>query len=84
MHDGKNGCKPRTAILKELDDTLIIERREIAKNIGGIFKKILFKLGQEKSVDQHTMIVEQQINEQTTEETETAIEMLKYGKVHVE
>lgn len=54
--------------LKELSDTLITEKSEIAGKYRGIFKKIIFKLGQKK-------FLKQKINKLTTKEI--AIKMLK-------
>lgn len=73
----KNGYKPRTAILKESDGSLITDKSEIAEKFRWKFETILFKSEQGESIEPHKLAVEQLINEPTTEEIKIAIEMLK-------
>jgi Ser-tRNA(Ala) deacylase AlaX len=76
----KNGFKPRSTIMKDDEGTLITNKEKVTKEFKKVFKEMLNVSTRTETSDDNIVIVEQYLEEPSSEEVKMAVEMLKGGK----
>lgn len=76
----KNGFKPRSTIIKDDEGTLITNKEEVTKEFKKDFEEMLNVSTRTETSDDNVVIVEQYLEEPSSEEVKMAVEMLKEGK----